>query len=184
MEKRIIYSLSCPFTNEVHYIGKSEQGMLRPLEHLSTSHSDKINKWVSELKGLGHAPKVDICEYVPLEVDIFEREKYWLSKYIRKGNTLLNSESTHPLSILPDLESKINDGGDFRSQLASFIKTKRKQVGLTQEEFAQKSGVGLRWLREVEQGKNKNTSLSLILQVLSMFGCTLDIIIDDYSRKQ
>ena len=175
MEKRVIYSLSCPFTNQVHYVGKSEQGMMRPLSHLSKSHSNKINEWVDELKQIGHSPKVDVCEYVPLEEDINEREKYWITKYLKKGNTLLNVQSTHPLSILPDFDSKVNDGEDFRSQLASFVKTRRKQTGLTQPEFADRVGVGLRWLRELEQGKVKNTSISLVLQVLWMFGCTLDI---------
>lgn len=174
-EQRIIYSLKCPFTNEVHYIGKSEQGMLRPLSHISNSHSDKINEWVGELKQLGHVPNVEICEYVPLEENIIEREKYWINKYLKKGNVLLNIQSTHPLSILPDFEDRLNDGDDFRSQLASFLKSKRKLVGLTQYEFAQKSGIGIRWLRDVEQRRHKDINLSMVIRVLRMFGCTIDI---------
>lgn len=37
--------------------------------------------------------------------------------------------------------------------LRQFIKQKRKQVGLTQEELAYKAGVGLRFVRDLEQGK-------------------------------
>lgn len=37
--------------------------------------------------------------------------------------------------------------------LSRFIKGKRKQANLTQPELAAKAGVGLRFLRDLEQGK-------------------------------
>ena len=37
--------------------------------------------------------------------------------------------------------------------LNEFVKAKRKSLGLSREEFAQKAGVGIRFLRELEQGK-------------------------------
>ena len=39
------------------------------------------------------------------------------------------------------------------NKIAAFIKENRKAVGLTQEEFAARSGLGLRFVRELEQGK-------------------------------
>ena len=39
------------------------------------------------------------------------------------------------------------------NQIAKFIKENRKAAGLTQEEFALRSGLGLRFVRELEQGK-------------------------------
>ena len=39
------------------------------------------------------------------------------------------------------------------NKIAEFIKTNRKEAGLTQEEFAIRSGLGLRFVRELEQGK-------------------------------
>jgi y4mF family transcriptional regulator len=53
--------------------------------------------------------------------------------------------------------------------LSEFVKTKRKAVKLTQLEFAMKAGVGLRFLRELEQGK-ENLRLDKVNQVLQMFG--------------
>jgi y4mF family transcriptional regulator len=55
------------------------------------------------------------------------------------------------------------------NRLSEFVKTKRKQSGLTQEEFAEKAGVALTVIRKIEQGK-ENLSLSKVNQVLSMFG--------------
>ena len=37
--------------------------------------------------------------------------------------------------------------------IAEFVKENRKAVGLTQKEFALRSGLGLRFVRELEQGK-------------------------------
>lgn len=55
------------------------------------------------------------------------------------------------------------------SLLSEFVKTRRKLLGLTQEEFAEKSGVALTVIRKIEQGK-ENLSLSKVNQVLLMFG--------------
>jgi len=55
------------------------------------------------------------------------------------------------------------------SELSDFVKTKRKQFGLTQEDFAEKAGVALTVIRKIEQGK-ENLSLSKVNQVLQMFG--------------
>ena len=39
------------------------------------------------------------------------------------------------------------------NMIAEFVKTERKKAGLTQEEFAMRSGLGLRFVRDLEQGK-------------------------------
>ena len=53
--------------------------------------------------------------------------------------------------------------------ISDFIKAERKAAGLTQKELALKAGVGLRFIREVEQGK---TSLrtDTLNKVLKLFG--------------
>ena len=56
--------------------------------------------------------------------------------------------------------------------IASFVKTRRKQVKLTQEELALRAGVALTVVRKIEQGK-ENLSLSKVNQVLKMFGHVL-----------
>ena len=55
------------------------------------------------------------------------------------------------------------------SLLSEFVKTRRKQLGITQEEFAERAGVALTVIRKIEQGKD-NLSLSKVNQVLHMFG--------------
>ncbi|TFB32695.1 helix-turn-helix domain-containing protein [Pedobacter alluvionis] len=53
--------------------------------------------------------------------------------------------------------------------LSTFVKTQRKLVKLSQEELAFKAGVGLRFLRELEQGK-QTLRLDKVNQVLELFG--------------
>ena len=55
----------------------------------------------------------------------------------------------------------------FRS--AEFVKERRKEVNLTQEEFAERTGVALTVIRKIEQGKT-NLNLDKVNLVLSMFG--------------
>ena len=56
----------------------------------------------------------------------------------------------------------------FMNTIAEFIKQKRKEMGLTQEEFAIRSGLGLRFVRELEQGK-ETVRMDKVNQALSMF---------------
>jgi y4mF family transcriptional regulator len=51
----------------------------------------------------------------------------------------------------------------------NLIKEQRKIHGLTQEEFALKSGLGLRFVIELEQGK-KTVRLDKLNQALILFG--------------
>lgn len=55
------------------------------------------------------------------------------------------------------------------NQIATFIKQKRKEAGFTQEEFAIRSGLGLRFVRELEQGK-ETVRMDKVNQALAMFG--------------
>lgn len=56
--------------------------------------------------------------------------------------------------------------------IAEFVKKRRKQLKLTQEEFALRAGVALVVIRKIEQGK-ENLNLSKVNQVLKMFGHTV-----------
>ncbi len=50
-----------------------------------------------------------------------------------------------------------------------FVKERRKRLKLTQRDLADRAGVGLRFIRELEQGK-ESLRLDKVNQVLSLFG--------------
>lgn len=56
----------------------------------------------------------------------------------------------------------------IRYKIAVFVKENRKKLGLTQEEFAVRSGLGLRFIRELEQGK-ETVRMDKVNVALSMF---------------
>jgi len=56
-----------------------------------------------------------------------------------------------------------------KNKIAIFIKEKRREAKLTQKEFALRSGLGLRFVRELEQGK-ETLRMDKVNRALSMFG--------------
>ena len=56
--------------------------------------------------------------------------------------------------------------------LNEFVRLKRKSLKLTQLEMSEKSGVGIRFVRELEKGK-KTLKMDKVNQVLELFGYEL-----------
>ena len=53
--------------------------------------------------------------------------------------------------------------------LIQFVKKRRKQLGLTQQDLAERAGVGLRFIRDLEQGK-ESLRMDKVNEVLALFG--------------
>lgn len=58
---------------------------------------------------------------------------------------------------------------NMTNQISLFVKDKRKSLRLTQEDLSFKAGVGLRFVRELEQGK-ESLKVDKVNQVLALFG--------------
>lgn len=65
-------------------------------------------------------------------------------------------------------EKNLND-------ISKYVKKRRKQAQLTQPEMALKAGVGLRFVRDLEQGKN-TMRMDKVNDVLRLFGETLGVV--------
>lgn len=63
----------------------------------------------------------------------------------------------------------------MENSFSKFIKLKRKQLGITQLELAERAGVGLRFVRELEQGK-PSVRLDKVNQVLFLFGAEVGVV--------
>ena len=59
--------------------------------------------------------------------------------------------------------------------LGEYIRTKRKLYNLTQMELAERSGVGVRFVRELERGK-ATVQLDKVNMVLDLFGARLGVV--------
>ncbi len=62
-----------------------------------------------------------------------------------------------------------------QTRLSTYVKNMRKQYNLTQVELSEKSGVGLRFVRELEQGK-ESLKLDKVNQLLRLFGCEIGVV--------
>ena len=58
----------------------------------------------------------------------------------------------------------------YDNYISNFVKYNRSKLRITQEELAEKAGVGLRFIRELEQGK-ETLRMDKVNQVLALFGC-------------
>ena len=67
---------------------------------------------------------------------------------------------------------------EFLNQL---VKNKRRTLNLKQEDLAIKAGVGLRFIRDLEQGK-KTLRMDKVNQVLKLFGYELGPVLADRSK--
>lgn len=59
--------------------------------------------------------------------------------------------------------------------LRGFVKAKRKELGLTQQDLALNAGVGLNFVRDLEQGK-KTIRLDKVNDVLALFGKEVGVV--------
>ena len=62
----------------------------------------------------------------------------------------------------------------MQMEIATAVTTLRKTAGLTQREFASRAGVGLRFVRELEQGK-QTVRLDKVAQLLALLGLELQV---------
>lgn len=68
--------------------------------------------------------------------------------------------------------------------LAATVKTARKNKGLTQQELAEISGTGRRFIVELESGKKESLSLGTALRVINRLGLRLNLLSPDKSRSK
>ena len=69
-----------------------------------------------------------------------------------------------------------------KSKLIVFVKQKRKLADITQIELAEKADVGLRFVRDLEQGK-KTLRMDTVNKVLALFGAELAPIEKDKNNE-
>jgi DNA-binding XRE family transcriptional regulator len=159
----IIYGLKDPRNDVYQYIGKSTVGNKRALQHLTNSHSDKVNEWVSILESKWLYPIVSIIEEVEDINDLSEREKYWINYYETINPNLLNIQS---------IDKKINnikseeDETEYQFMLKvlfkipEILKKERIYRKLTQNEMAKEMKISRSTLSLCE--RNGNVTFKII----------------------
>lgn len=109
-EKTFIYALVDPITEQVRYIGKSNNPRKRYNAHLTDTRfsKHKIN-WIKKLKEQSLVPVLQILEEVSQEI-WQERERYWIAFYREHGHNLINEtdggEGMNGWEATPEVRAK------------------------------------------------------------------------------
>lgn len=167
--KNIIYALFCPNRMIPVYIGKSHKGIERPFEHIKERlHSKKVNEWVDLIKKSDQSPVIVILENECPDELLAAKECFWINHYISKGVFLLNIQMVTPFSLDSNMDFISHD--DYLKDVREYIFSRRKLLKLTQPSLAKKAGVGLRFVRDVEQGTKTNFNTDSLMKVLRCIG--------------
>jgi len=93
--KTFIYTLSDPYTNEVRYVGKSNNPKVRYRKHINESKNNRYNNykvnWIKSLLIKNLKPILHIIDET--ESDWVILEEYWISQFITWGFKLVNGTS-------------------------------------------------------------------------------------------
>ena len=153
----IIYGLRDPRNDTYSYIGKSTVGNKRALSHLKISHSKRVNEWVEDLRQKRFEPLVDIIETVDDINMLAEREKYWVKHYFEINPFLLNSQlKPRNINLVVTAEER-KDLEVLKTVLPNLhhlLKKERKVRKISQQEMAEKAGISLGTLKNLEQNRS------------------------------
>jgi DNA-binding XRE family transcriptional regulator len=184
MNNFLIYGLRCPKTDDYKYIGKSSSGYERAKAHLTFSHNNSVNLWVSELREEGLSPLIDVLEECD-ENNLTIKEQFWIQFYEDKGCKLMNhikynGKAIYKLKqdilieqekLTKELEIAKNNLQEF-SNISSFIKKRRKQLKINQIDLSEMVGITNRTLTMIEN-ESGNPSYSTIVSLLDTLGYKL-----------
>jgi DNA-binding XRE family transcriptional regulator len=187
-QDNIIYGLKDPRTDEYRYIGKSTVGIKRAKSHLSHSHNPLVMEWISELKHDNYIPDVVILENVVDWTQLVDKEKYWIGKLLGESHDLFNVMITKAYdSNIQKYNDKVKQQIEYRNRLleeklekskiqfivgsdvGGFIRLRRKQLKVKQEDLAEIAGISERTLRSIEKNK-ANPTIDTLTKLLDVLG--------------
>jgi hypothetical protein len=108
----IVYALICPATGEIRYVGKSEKGLRRPMDHFADARRGgkyRVHLW---LRKIGIRPEIVTLASLPSATDLCSAERYWISYFRSIGCPLTN----------------LTDGGEGVAGLKRSLAVRRKIV--------------------------------------------------------
>lgn len=133
-----IYALIDPNTDEIRYIGKTEQKVAyRRQQHLRCAQvSDKnthLLNWLRQLLDDGLIPEFCILEEVEQAQDWQERERYWIAHGLDRGWPLTN--------MTEGGEGIVSPSDELCRQRSRWMTGKRNAIGKRSVEFRRKKAI-------------------------------------------
>ena len=93
--KVLIYTLTCPITNDIRYVGKTDGELKTRLSaHISAPTSRLNRKWILILKGFNLKPIIE-CIDITDDKNAESTEQYWIDQLRSWGYVLHNVDKYH-----------------------------------------------------------------------------------------
>ena len=143
-----IYILKDPITNEVRYVGKTQNALIRLKEHIRKSHLTKTHKnnWVQKLIKNNLTPIMEIIALVPEDTQGIH-EQNWIDKYKNEGVRLTNiADGGVGGNLGPIVNQKISEA------------LKGKKLTEVHKKNISKGCIGLKASSETKEKMSKNNS--------------------------
>lgn len=167
-----IYLIQCPYTKVPVFVGTTMHDTIHDAIQDTIQDKEskqKVDTYIRILKSEGKEPTIIILEQNFKDILSIPKEQFWINYYTNKGNILLNQEGVHPQIFQSNKFNKVNDE-DPLSEVRNYVMGRRKVLKMSQQELSQKSGVGIRFIRELEQGTKTNFNTDTLLKVLHLIG--------------
>lgn len=134
-DKVFIYSICCPDSEKIRYIGQTRQGRKRFFEHVTESKSNNLYPVYRWFRKLGKKPLFKILEYCNIE-QLDSREIYWINRIglenllnIGLGGSCVPITDNHTSKILKGKELKDYYGEKRANEIKSKISNTLKGTG-------------------------------------------------------
>lgn len=184
MEKTtFIYILIDPISNQIRYVGKTDNLRKRYNHHLIDNRKSYKSAWIKSLKVQGLKPIIEVIDEVSINEWVFW-EKYWISQFKTWGFKLTNlsdggegfaSGELNPAHLphVKALRSKVHKGKvitqEVRDKISKTLTGRenpehsKRMTGRTQsEEQKNKKGLSLR-------GKNSLLTIEQVIEIKKLF---------------
>jgi len=86
-----IYTISCPTTDNVVYVGQTDNFNRRVSMHLKMDEGNKKSNWIKDQLSKGLKPKFKIVELVETKKEALQIEVKLIKDFLSKGVQLLNT---------------------------------------------------------------------------------------------
>jgi hypothetical protein len=170
---QFIYALTDPVTDEVRYVGITDNAHTRYMQHCNDTrdnHSDKA-VWIKSLKDRLLLPGLKILEIA--EFDVLQREKYWIKYYADQGANLTNiiipRHPVHPVNAI-----RTSDKVRLKEALLSAHRSKIEGSGkYSLYRLSRDINVDYGYIHRVFHGKSL-PSRKILLMICKALGCSLE----------
>ena len=139
MKTTFIYSLSDPDTNEIRYIGKTNNLKYRLWAHIHEAKYDLRNQhkcnWIKTLLNKDKKPIIEIVEEVSMN-DWQSREIYWISQFTAWGFNLINKTKGGECGIISENCKKALSLSKKRGHVKGTFKHSEETKALIKEKRA------------------------------------------------